>query len=369
MMASVSGSFSRKVAPSSSADRISRRRARPLDGRLLVGDLGEVGRCADRVTDSEDLRRHGDDVAAADAGAARRGPAGARGRCATARRGRHTAPSAGSTPSRRWSSSATASTGGVRSRTWRERRADGDDDVLEARRAEHPDGARRRLLERLEQGVGRRVGVGGEPVGVLDDDDAPAAHRRPEGGELDELRGPRATLMDRPSVATTSTSAWLPSRAVRHSRHSPAAAGGALERGRERPCRRRAPRAGRTGEEPRVRHRGLVGHRPRQRLDGRALAHEVMPTPPLTSPSPARMPSGCSQQWARCRAAVDHGRGVRAPGLDLGRGQRRVEDEVALGLARGELEVAAAHGGVEVVGLGLEPVVDVTAPRRGPPRA
>ena len=53
-------------------------------------------------------------------------------------------------------------------------------------RAEHPHGARRRLLEGLEQGVG---GALGEPVGVLDDDDPPPADRRAVGRERDEVAG------------------------------------------------------------------------------------------------------------------------------------------------------------------------------------
>ena len=55
--------------------------------------------------------------------------------------------------------------------------------------------------------------------------------------------------------------------------------------------------------------------------------------------------------------AVEHG-GLRS--LDR---LARVEDEVALGVGRGELEEAAADRGVEGVGLGLETVVDVAAAR------
>ena len=46
--------------------------------------------------------------------------------------------------------------------------------------------SRRRLLERLEQGVG---GTLGEPVGILDDDDPVAADGGPVRGELHEVAG------------------------------------------------------------------------------------------------------------------------------------------------------------------------------------
>ena len=69
-------------------------------------------------------------------------------------------------------------------------RADGRDQVGLARRAQDPDGARRRLLERLEQHV---RGALGHAVGVFDDDDAVAADRRRELRGGDEL----AHLVDR----------------------------------------------------------------------------------------------------------------------------------------------------------------------------
>ena len=76
---------------------------------------------------------------------------------------------------------ATASAGGVRSDDQPAARADRHRHVVgvQRRRAEQEDGARRRLLDRLEQRVGRLLG---EPVGVLDDDDLPASERRAAGG-------------------------------------------------------------------------------------------------------------------------------------------------------------------------------------------
>ena len=58
-------------------------------------------------------------------------------------------------------------------------RPDGRQEVLDRRRAEHPDGAVGRLLDRLEQRVGRLVG---EPVGVLDDHDLPPPPDRRQRG-------------------------------------------------------------------------------------------------------------------------------------------------------------------------------------------
>ena len=146
---------------------------------------------------------------------------------------------AGSTPSRRWSRSATASTGGRAQPHVARPRADRDDDVLEARGAEHPDGARGRLLERLEQGVGRGVGVGGEAVGVLDDDDAPAAHGRAQRGLLHERAGlgdldRQALGGDDLDVGVAAVEGGAALAAL------PAAAVGALQRRGERAGRRRA---------------------------------------------------------------------------------------------------------------------------------
>ena len=50
-------------------------------------------------------------------------------------------------------------------------RADRGEDVLHGRRAQQPDRAGGRLLDRLEEGVARLLG---QPVGVLDDHDLPA---------------------------------------------------------------------------------------------------------------------------------------------------------------------------------------------------
>src|SRR5690606_30531290 len=51
----------------------------------------------------------------------------------------------------------------------------------------------------------------------------------------------------------------------------------ALQGGRERPRRDGATRAGRTRQQPGVRHRARLHHRPRQGLDRRLLTDDVTP--------------------------------------------------------------------------------------------
>ena len=85
------------------------------------------------------------------------------------------------------------------------------------RRAQQEHRPLRRLLDSLQQSVGRTLG---EPVRVLDDHHLPAAGGRPAGGDLHQRRI-SATEIDRPSGATTRTSACVPCNVVRQPGHSP----------------------------------------------------------------------------------------------------------------------------------------------------
>ena len=82
--------------------------------------------------------------------------------------------------------SATASTGGVRRVSMAAAGADGGQHVLQGGRAQQPDGTGGGLLHGLQQDVARALG---EPVGVLQDDDLPAAARRRELGAADQVAG------------------------------------------------------------------------------------------------------------------------------------------------------------------------------------
>ncbi len=154
--------------------------------------------------------------------------------------------------------------------------ADRDHDVLDRGSAQHPDGARHGLLEGLEEGVGRGLGVGAEPVGVLDDDDAPTADARAHRRELDEVT--HVVDLDRQSlgghdldigVGALEGGAALAALTTALLR--------AEQRCREGTRRRRAARTRRPGEEPCVGHGGRIGNGLGQGGDGRLLAHEVGP--------------------------------------------------------------------------------------------
>ena len=95
----------------------------------------------------------------------------------------------------------------------------------------------------------------GEPVGILDDD-APGS-RPTDGRWAASATRSRAcaTLIDSPSVAMTSTSAWVPLERGAALAALAAAAVGAEQRRGEGPGGDRAARAGRAGEEPGVGHR------------------------------------------------------------------------------------------------------------------
>ena len=147
-----------------------------------------------------------------------------------------------SMPSRRTSTSAIASTDGVRrdSTRHRERIVTDTSSGWVGRRAEQEDGVRRRLLDGLEQRVRRALG---EPVGVLDEHDLPAARRGPAGGELHD----RAHLPDRDGQPLGRHG---PDVGVRPVQHGAAMRRSGRSRGRRTPARRRTP-----GRPPTVRSR------------------------------------------------------------------------------------------------------------------
>ena len=130
-------------------------------------------------------------------------------------------------------------------------RADRDDDVLDGGGAQHPHGARRRLLERLEQGVG---GALGEPVGILDDDHPEAPDRGAVGRERDEVAG--LLDLDRQPLGGDDVDVGVGAAERRAALAALAAAAvGAEQRRGEGPGGDRAARPGRPGEQPRVGHR------------------------------------------------------------------------------------------------------------------
>ena len=174
--------------------------------------------------------------------------------------------------------------------------------------------------------------------------------RRPVRGQRRPGHAPARPGSTGPRSRGPSTSAWVASTAVRHSRQCPHPPSRALQRRGEGAGGHGATRPGRPGEQPGVGHRGRVGHRALERLDGALLADDVGPD--------AHEPR-LQQRRDRARARR---RGCRR------RLPSAAHDEVALRLARGQVEEVLAHPPVEVVGLGLEPVVHVAATRRARPR-
>ena len=151
---------------------------------LLLGDLVEVGGGVHAGAERGQPGRDARPPRGGGCGWPRRGPGRGPGRCGPGWRGRRTTRAPSSTPSVRTRNAATSSVVGVDRVTSRQRRADGRQDVLDRRRAEHPDGAVGGLLDRLEQGV---AGLLGQPVGVLDDQDLPAPADRGERGAPDQV--------------------------------------------------------------------------------------------------------------------------------------------------------------------------------------
>ncbi len=168
-------------------------------------------------------------------------------------------------------------------------RADGHGHVvgMRGRCAQQEDRARRRLLDGLEQRVGRGLG---EAVGVLDHDDLPAAERgqpRRRGDDGAHLgnRDRQPLRDDGVDVRMAAAQCGVAARAFATAR---LAVADALQRRRERARRDRPARARGPGEQPGVRHgagRGVApcvdfasGPRGRaQHLDRGVLAHEVVP--------------------------------------------------------------------------------------------
>ena len=219
-------------------------------GGLLGRDRHQVAGRTDRVADADDARGEGDDVVSPDA------------RVLVARQPRGQADvrlggAGGVQRHRRVDPVATGEQGGDRlDRRGAQPhvprpRADRDDDVLDRGGAQHPHGARRGLLERLEQGIG---GALGEPVGILDDDHPEPSDRGAVGRERDEVAGLRDR--DRQPLGGDDVDVGVGAAQRRAALATLAAAAvGAEQRRGEGPGRDRAPRPGRPGEQPRMGHR------------------------------------------------------------------------------------------------------------------
>ena len=161
------------------------------------------------------------------------------------------------------------------------------------RRAEQEDGPRRRLLDRLEQGV---AGLLGEPVGVLDEHDLPPAaggcagrpqHQRPHLVDRDG----QSLGDDRPDVGVGTGE-----RGVALGAHA-APTLRALQRGGEGPRGDRPTRARRSGEEPRV------GHRP-----GRCGSPRTIAPAARAAPTSSATASSWPTSDAKTGGALDGGR-------------------------------------------------------------
>ena len=295
-------------------------------GGLVVGDPGQIGGGPHRVADAADLQRQGDDLVAPVAGALvtsqpprepdmrLRRPRG----IPCHRRVYAVAPlqQLGHRGDRRSPQAHVPAP-----------RADRDDDVLDRRGAEHPHRAWGRFLEGLEQGV---RGAFGEPVGVLDDDDAPGADRRAQTRLLHE--GPGVVDLDRQPLGRNQGDIGVRGAegGAALTAYS-AAVLWALQRSRERPRGRGAPAARRPGEQPGVGHGVGAAGGSRQGFDGVLLAHDVVP-------------HGHASHLRDCECLDD-------PGVQMLRGQRGVQDEVALRVGLGPVEEMPADPFVERVRL------------------
>ena len=155
-------------------------------------------------------------------------------------------------------------------------RSDRREHVLDRRRAEHPDGAGGRLLDRLEQRV---AGLLGEPVGVLDDQDLPVPTDRRQRRAPDQV----ADLVDADGELLGADHVDVGVAAGQHRVAGVAlAAAGlsgaalALQGRRERHGGVGASRARRAGEQPGMAHAVTPGRGP-QRHDRPTLADEAVP--------------------------------------------------------------------------------------------
>ncbi|CFR38871.1 Uncharacterised protein [Mycobacterium tuberculosis] len=124
---------------------------------------------------------------------------------------------------------------------------------IHRRRAQQEHRRRRRLLDNLEQRVG---GAFGQPIGVLNHHDLPVPGSRPARGDLHD--GPHFVHTDRQTFGNHP--AYVGVGARQRGRTRPAAPAPGLPARRTLQSRReaqrgnRAPRTGRTGEQPRVCH-------------------------------------------------------------------------------------------------------------------
>ena len=185
----------------------------------------------------------------------------------------------------------------------------------------------RRLLDRLEQRVGRGLG---EPVGVLDQHDLPAAQRRRRPA-VSTIARISWTAIDSPSGTTMCTSAWVRERTVWQPGQTPqpipsrshcsaaAKARAATDRPEPGgPVNSQAcviePGRGRLAQHDPVRGRGGVP----QRLDGPGLADDLVPDGHRTGPG--RCPrSGCAGVvgWRHSTGGTSVGPG-RSPATPTG---------------------------------------------------
>jgi hypothetical protein len=148
--------------------------------------------------------------------------------------------------------------------------AHGGQQVGVARRAEDPDGARRRLLERLQQHVARQLG---HAVGVFDHHDAVAADRRREIARGDEVL--HVLAQDRDALGAEHAEIGMRARLDLGLRRL-LVAGARDEGGGERVGEHRAARSRRAGEQPRVRQ-PVAGRGGPERRDGLGLPRQVVP--------------------------------------------------------------------------------------------
>ncbi len=195
-----------------------------------------------------------------------------------------------STPSRRWSSSATASAGGVRSRTCRERER-------MVMTTSSSDGAHRiHTVRATGSSIALSRASAARSVRRSASSMMMTRHGPTDGRSADIAASSRAcsTLIESPSVATTSTSAWVPSTAVRHSRHSPQPSWGHSRAAANARAATDRPEPGGPGEEPGVGHRTAVGHGSLQGRDRRVLSDHVPPDGHARTPMERRR----SSTWA-----------------------------------------------------------------------
>jgi len=176
--------------------------------------------------------------------------------------------------------------GGHLRRRWRSQghrayaRADGRQDTFWTGSAEDPHQVGWRFLEDLQQDVGRLIR---EAIRVFDDDDMPGCVGRDYRGPSDELACVIGAVAQGLGAHDLDIGMRARARApADRARAAPEIA--ALER-RGKGCGRCRPaRAGRTGDEPGVRH-ALSGpgaessslRRPRELVDGSVLAHKRIP--------------------------------------------------------------------------------------------